>query len=259
MDDLAVIVDNVSKTYRIRERSANTLKGIVYNFFRPKGALRDIKALKDISFTVKKGEAIGIIGSNGSGKTTLMNVILGAIKPDEGGKVQTNGKIIKLSLGLGFNMNMSARDNIFMNGSVLGLSIAEIKREFDSIIEFSGLHDFVDTPVKYYSKGMKARLTFAVAVKANADIWLLDEFFGGVGDDEFKEKSNNVFINKINEGKTLIMVSHGKSIIRKFCQRTVWIDKGIVKMVGDTSEVLSAYKEQTKRKMNAKNTSNDES
>ena len=257
MSEIAVSVQNISKTYTIRERSVNTLKGIFYNLLKPKGSLRDIKALQDVSFDVKKGEALGIIGRNGSGKSTLMNIILGAIKPDPGGVVKTEGQIIKLSLGIGFDMNLSARDNIYLNGSLLGLSISEIKNNFDEIIEFSGLQDFIDTPVKYYSKGMKSRLTFSIAVKANADIFLLDEFFGGVGDEEFKIKSNALFIEKIKEGKTLIMVSHGKSILKKFCNRTIWIDKGVIRMEGDTKEVLEEYKAESKNII-LKNNQDDE-
>ena len=242
MEDVVVQVKNVSKTYRIRENQANSIKGLFLNLLKPRGQKREIKALQDINFTVKKGEAIGIIGRNGSGKTTLMNIILGGIRPDKGGVVKTNGKIIKLSLGIGFDANLSARDNIYLNGSLLGLSFKEINEKFDDIIQFAGLEDFVETPVKYYSKGMKSRLTFSIAMEAKADIFLLDEFFGGVGDEEFKYKSNKIFLNKLKEGKTIIIVSHGKNVIKKFCKETIWIDKGIMKKRGDTAEILSEYK-----------------
>jgi len=212
MSQDVVVVKGVSKTYSIRENQANSIKGIFLNIFKNKGKKRKIKALNDINFSVKKGEAIGIVGRNGSGKTTLMNIILGGIRPDEGGLVTTKGKIIK------------------------------INKRFDSIIEFAGLEDFIETPVKFYSKGMKSRLTFAVAMQAEADIFLLDEFFGGVGDEEFKHKSNKIFLEKLDEGKTIIIVSHGKNILKKFCKETIWIHKGELKKRGDTTEILKEYK-----------------
>lgn len=253
MSEDVVIVKNISKTYRIRENQANSIKGLFLNMFKKRGKKREIKALNDINFTVKKGEALGIVGSNGSGKTTLMNIILGGIKPDKGGSVETKGKIIKLSLGLGFDSNLSARDNIYLNGSLLGLSFKEINEKFDSIIEFAGLEDFIETPVKFYSKGMKSRLTFAIAMQAEADIFLLDEFFGGVGDEEFKNKSNKMFLNKLDEGKTIIIVSHGKNVLKKFCKETIWIHKGKFKKRGDTVEVLKEYKSLSTNKKKNKN------
>ncbi|MBT8232845.1 MAG: ABC transporter ATP-binding protein [Saprospiraceae bacterium] len=254
MDDFAVEVKNVSKTYQIRERQTNSIKGLLSSIFKFGSGKRKIKALTDINFTVKKGEALGIVGRNGSGKTTLMNIILGGIKPDEGGEVITKGKIIKLSLGLGFDVNLSARDNIYLNGSLLGLSFKQINDRFDDIINFAGLENFVETPVKFYSKGMKSRLTFSIAMQAEADIFLLDEFFGGVGDEEFKQKSNEMFLEKLKEGKTIIIVSHGKNVLKRFCEETIWIEKGRLHKRGLTKELLVEYKSYTtKPKLKKKN------
>jgi len=247
-EDIAIKLQNVSKTYRIREKGANTIKSYIFGLLKPKGKYLQINALQDINFEVKKGEAIGIIGRNGSGKSTLVNIILGGIRPDPGGTIRTNGKIIKLALGIGFDQNLTARDNIFLNGALLGLSKQEIEEKLPQLMDFSGLHKFIDTPIKFYSKGMKSRLTFSIAMHAKADIFLLDEFFGGVGDEEFKKKSRLMFLDKIKEGKTLVIVSHGKNVIKKFCDKTIWIENGKIKKSGKTVEILKEYKSSFKKK-----------
>ena len=237
----AIELKNVSKTYYVREKG-KTLKSLALNLFKKRTTLKRIDALKDINFSVDKGQAIGIIGRNGSGKSTLVNVILGGIRANKGGEVITNGKIIKLALGIGFDQNLNAKNNIELNGALLGLTQKEIKELLPGIIEFSGLEGFVETPIKFYSKGMKARLTFSIAMHAKADIYLLDEFFGGVGDEDFKRKSRQMFLDKMKAGKTLVIVSHGKNVIKKFCETTIWIDKGSIRKIGPTSLILNEYK-----------------
>jgi len=203
---------------------------------------KEIKALQEVSLKIRRGEIFGIIGRNGSGKSTLINVIMGSIPPDKGGKISTKGKMMRLSLGLGVDPNLSARDNIYVNGSIIGLSFKKIGAIFNDIIEFAGLEEFVDTPVKYFSKGMKQRLMFSIAMHADADVFLLDEFFGGTGDEDFKKKSDKAFRQTILEGRTIVIVSHSMQIITKYCDRAVWLNKGKVVKMGKTEEVVSEYK-----------------
>lgn len=183
----------------------------------------------------------GIIGKNGSGKSTLLRMIMGAILPDKG-EIITKGSIIRLALGLGFDQNLSARDNIYVNGSVLGLSFKEIGEIFDHILEFSDLEEFVDTPIMYYSSGMKSRLSFAIAVHANAEIFLIDEFFGGVGDADFQRKSQKLFNERVLNNKTIVFVSHSMNDIKKNCDRILVLEKGKGILFDDPEEGISYYK-----------------
>lgn len=242
MEEYVIILKNVNKTYFLRERKINTLRERVLSVFHKKNPKRQIQALKDINISIKRGEILGIVGRNGSGKSTLMNIILGAILPDKGAIVNTKGIMIKLSLGIGVDKNMTARENIYLNGSMLGLSFKRIGEIFDDIIKFAGLADFIDTEVKFFSKGMKSRLLFSIAMHAEADIFLLDEFFGGVGDREFKEKSEEVFKKSIVNEKTIVMISHALKDIEKHCDRVLWLEKGKIKMLGNTNDVLEHYK-----------------
>ena len=226
-DDVVIRLENVSKTFRIRERNSDSIFQKVRGFFSGKNNLREIGALTNINLTVKKGEFLGIIGHNGSGKSTLLKVILGVIPPDPGGTVYTKGKIVRLALGMGFDPDLSARDNIYINGSILGLSFKQIGLNFHEILEFAGLEKFVDTPIKFFSSGMYSRLAFAIAMYVDADILLIDEFFGGVGDQEFKKKSSEVFKDVILEGKTILFVSHNYDLINKNSSRKIQLSKGM--------------------------------
>jgi len=204
---------------------------------------KEIQALKDLNLKIKKGEIFGVIGRNGSGKSTLINIIMGSIPANKGSKIITRGKMMRLSLGLGVDDNLSARDNIYVNGSIIGLSFKTIGAIFNDIIEFAGLDEFVDTPVKFFSKGMKQRLMFSIAMHADADVFLLDEFFGGTGDEDFKKKSDEAFRRKILEGRTIIIVSHSMRIITKYCDRAIWLNKGKTIKMGKTEDVVTAYKQ----------------
>lgn len=239
MNSTVIEVSGVSKTYipktysTIRERLLDINKKVTKN---------NIKALQNINFSVSRGETFGIIGRNGSGKSTLIHLLMGSMMPDKGGKIITKGKKIRLSLGLGVDPNLSARDNIYVNGSILGLSFRQIGRIFSEIIEFANLEEFIDLPVKNYSKGMKARLNFSIAMHADADIFLLDEFFGGVGDEDFKAKSDQAFHQRFIDGKTNVIVSHSMQIIEKYCQRVLWIHKGEMQDIGHPDKIIPAYK-----------------
>ena len=172
-------VKNLNKTFR-KQNTGN--RNLLLTLFSKKEKL---KVLNDINFEVYPGEFLGIVGRNGSGKSTLLRIIMGTLKGDKGTEVKVRGKMIRMALGMGFDQNLTARQNIYLNGTVLGLSFKKIGELFHAIIDFAELSNFIDTPIKYYSSGMKSRLAFSIAIHAEADIFLMDEFFGGVGDESF--------------------------------------------------------------------------
>lgn len=239
--EVVLELKNVSKTFHIREKKDYSIRHKVLNLFNRYATTKKIEALKDINITVKKGSFIGLIGHNGSGKTTLLRIILGAIKPDKGSEVVSKGRILRLSLGLGFDPNLSARHNIYVNGSIMGLTFKEIGAKFDEILSFAELEEFVDTPLKYYSSGMYSRLAFAIAMHAKADILLIDEFFGTVGDESFRQKSEKYFHEKILHDKTVIFVTHNLDLIEKFCDEVYVLKGGAIVSSGTAKETIVNY------------------
>lgn len=240
--EVVIKLENINKTFLINERKSDSIREKLFSAFS-KNHKRRLKALSGVSLEVRKGEFLGIIGRNGSGKSTLLKIIIGAIPPNKGGKVTTHGRIIRLSLGMGFDLNLSARDNIYVNASILGLTFEEINEKFDEIIEFAELENFIETKVKFFSRGMRSRLGFAIAVHADADIFLMDEFFGGVGDENFKKKSKEVFQQAFVEGRTIIHVSHSLRTIQKHCDRVLVLHKGKVVAEGKPRDVIPVYQE----------------
>ena len=238
---IAVHLENVSKTFYIREKSADSIRAKFKNVFQRKNDLHVINAVQDVTLDIRKGEFFGIIGHNGSGKSTLLKLIIGAIKPDNGSIIETEGKVLRLALGMGFDYNLSARHNIYVNGSIMGLTFREIGRKFHDIIDFAGLEDFIDTPIKYFSSGMVSRLAFAISVYVESDILLMDEFFGVVGDESFKQKSNEIFKKRIIDGKTVLFVSHELSAIKKYCSKLVIMNKGRMSRIYDVNEGIEMY------------------
>ncbi len=238
---------NLSKTFTIRERSASSIRGMILNFREFQRNKHTVHALRNINFEVNTGEVIGIIGRNGSGKSTLLNLIMGSMKPDRGSEIETRGRIIRLALGMGFDPNLSARHNIYVNGSILGLTFRKIGHVFHDIIAFADLKDFVDTPIKFYSSGMITRLAFSIAIYADADIFLMDELFGGVGDENFKEKSKKVFEDAFLEKRTILFVSHSLETILQFSHKTLLIDRGEQLAFGDPKTVVEQYQELMKQ------------
>jgi len=236
---IAIKLENINKTFVLHDRG-NTIRDRFMSIFTGKGT-RKLKALQHIDLEIKKGEFFGIVGRNGSGKSTLIQIMNEAISPDKGGKVTVNGKAMRLALGMGFNDELTARQNIMLNASVLGLTIAEVKKRMDEMVAFAELEEFVDTPVKYYSSGMKSKLMFSIAVNAEADIFLMDEFFGGVGDQNFRVKADKVFHDRFLKGKTIIHVSHQLETIKKYCDRVMLLEKGQVVVIGTPEEVLENY------------------
>lgn len=205
---------------------------------RPKKS--DFWALSDVSFSVKKGEVVGLIGSNGAGKSTLLKVVSGVMKPTEG-KVTVNGVISPMiELGAGFDSELTARENIYLNGSILGYSKDFLDDKFDEIVEFSELKDFLDVPIRNFSSGMVAKLAFSIATIVNPEILIVDEILS-VGDIKFQEKSKNKMLEMIKGGTTVLYVSHSLESIRELCNRVVWLEHGQIVKIGDVKEICDEY------------------
>ncbi|MFQ5805053.1 MAG: ABC transporter ATP-binding protein [Phycisphaerae bacterium] len=197
-------------------------------------------ALRGVNLAVYPGEVVGIVGPNGSGKTTLLKALAGILGADRG-RVETRGRIgCLMSFGVGFNANLSGRENIFINGSILGLGQHEVEQRLDKIVEFSELGDFIDAPVRTYSAGMKGRLGFAIAVHIDPDVLLLDEVLT-VGDAAFRAKAGSILDRFRDAQKTVVMATHSMDLVRKQCTRAVWLDAGKIRMAGDPAEVTAAY------------------
>lgn len=196
--------------------------------------------LKDISFELRRGETVGIIGRNGAGKSSLLRLIAGILEPDGGCIVNHGARVSLLSLGVGFVPHLTGRQNAMLSGMLLGLYRNEIARKMDAIIEFSGLEQFIDQPLHTYSSGMRARLGFTVAIQVDPDVLLIDEVLG-VGDEEFRTKSTTEMKRLIKSDKTIVLVSHNIPTVRELCDRLVWIENGNVKQIGATVELLASY------------------
>jgi ABC-type polysaccharide/polyol phosphate transport system ATPase subunit len=242
VSDYAISVEQVSKSYRLWGRRSQfaTLKSALLKRELVPAADASVAALRDVSFAVHKGEAFGIIGRNGSGKSTLLKLISGILKPGSG-KLSVNGRVAALiELGAGFHPEITGRENIFINGIMLGLTRRDIEERYERIVEFSGIREFIDQPVKTYSSGMYVRLGFAVAVHVDPDILLIDEVLS-VGDEEFSARC----VAKIQEmkyrGVTLLFVTHQLDQVRNLCDRAMWLDHGQLEAIGDPMRVVDAY------------------
>jgi len=236
---IAITAKNISKTFHISEDSHNTVKHRLFNLFNPPRR-KDVLALKSTSLEIKKGECIGLIGRNGCGKTTLTKVLAG-VYPTDTGQIKINGSTMLMNLGIGMSHELTARENIYVSGSVLGLKIKEVDKLFDAIVDFAEIKDFIDTKVKFFSSGMMARLAFSIAVNAGADIMFLDEIFS-VGDMKFQEKAIKIFESSWIQGKTVVLVSHGMEVIRKYCNRSAFMKHGQIEFFGDTDKAIELYK-----------------
>lgn len=236
----AIRVSNISKKYILRKEANRTLKSAFLSIVKRNRLIQDFWALKGLNFSVKKGETFGIIGANGAGKSTLLGIIAKTITPTEG-SVEVNGRISSLlELGAGFHPDLTGRENIYLNGSILGLSKQYIKQRFDDIVGFAELAEFIDMPVKHYSSGMYVRLGFSVAVQTDPDILLVDEVMA-VGDESFRRKCLAKLAEFRQGGKTIAVVSHDLDTVRKICDRVMLIAEGKTIEIGEPTRVVEEY------------------
>ena len=238
--DVIIKVSNATVRFNKATESYNGLKEYIIRMLKGELMFQEFLALKDINLEIKRGESWGLIGSNGSGKSTLLKLICGILKPYKG-SVEVKGTIAPLiELGAGFDGELTARENIFLNGALLGYKKSFMQQHFDEIIEFSELQDFVDVPIKNFSSGMAARLGFAVATIVKPDILIVDEVLA-VGDHAFQEKCKKRMEEMLKGGTTLLFVSHSAEQVKELCQNVIWIDKGVVKAIGKAENVIPLY------------------
>lgn len=241
-EDYAIEVQDVYKTFNVYLDKANSLKEKMLFWKRNRKEVREV--LKGINLNIKKGEAVAVIGVNGSGKSTLLKLMTKIIYPNKG-KILINGKLTSLlELGAGFHPDFSGRENIYFNASIFGLTKKQIDARLEQIIEFSELRDYIDNPVRTYSSGMFMRLAFAVAINVDADILLVDEILS-VGDQHFQEKCIKKMKQLKAEGKTMVFVTHSLDSAKELCDRAVWLNKGVIKLDGNTNEVIEQYIKET--------------
>lgn len=238
MTNIAVNIEGVSKRFKLYKERNQTLKSAV---MRGRRSLYDeFWALKDVSFQVPEGSTFALIGSNGSGKSTLLKCLAKIYFPDKG-KITTHGRMASLlEVGSGFHPELSGRENIYLNGSILGMSKKEIDAKYDEIVDFSGVADFIEQPVKNYSSGMYVRLGFSVAINVNPDILIVDEVLA-VGDQAFQEKCGKKFEDFKEQGKTVILVSHAMESVRALCDSAAWLSHGEVKEIGPADRIIDDY------------------
>jgi len=239
--EIAISVKNVSKNFMLPRDKSNSIKSSVVNVFRNKDHGVDVQhALKDISFDIKKGEFFGIVGRNGSGKSTLLKILAEIYQPTSG-EVVTKGRLVPfIELGVGFNPELTGRENVYLNGALLGFSKREIDARYDEIVAFAELEDFMDQKLKNYSSGMQVRLAFSVATRAEADILLVDEVLA-VGDAEFQRKCFQYFRKLKKDKRTVVFVSHDMGAVKEYCDRAILIEKSEIIKSGKVSDVASAY------------------
>ena len=235
-----IVVDRVSRSFRVYPKAQRTLKDAFVS--RGRGKWRDVVALHDVSMTVEPGDAVGLVGRNGSGKTTLLRLISGIIKPTTG-RIETTGRIASLlELGAGFHPDFTGRENVYLNGSIHGLSRARVREVMDEIVAFAELEKFIDVPVRTYSSGMFMRLGFSVAAHIQSDVLLLDEVFA-VGDEQFQRKCFGKIAEFKNRGGTILFVSHDAQAVERLCDRAVLLRGGGVAFDGDTRQAIAAYRQ----------------
>lgn len=238
----AVRVSHAAVRFNMASERVDNLKEYFIKLIKRELMFKEFMALRDVSFEVKKGEAWGIIGTNGSGKSTLLKLICGILKPYRG-TVEVNGSIAPMiELGAGFDGDLTASENIFLNGAVLGYDKKFMQEHFDEIVEFAELQDFLEMPIKNYSSGMAARLGFAIATVVRPDILICDEVLA-VGDYAFQQKCERRMNEMRKEGTTLLYVSHSIESVKEVCDHALWLDKGVVRMSGDVEKVAEAYME----------------
>jgi ABC-type polysaccharide/polyol phosphate transport system ATPase subunit len=234
----AIVVDDVSKQYRLYHERNQSLKAAIMRRARVK--YEEFWALRDVAFEVPEGATFALIGENGSGKSTLLKCMAHILRPEQG-RIETTGKISALlELGAGFHPELTGRENIFLNGSILGMTKKQLNQRFDEIVDFAGLEHFIDTPVKNYSSGMYVRLGFSVAINVDPDILLIDEVLA-VGDTEFQRKCLEKFDDFRAAGKTIVIVSHALESVRNLCETVGWLEHGVLRRLGQSNDVIDEY------------------
>ena len=242
--EYAIEVKDVTMVFNMASAKLNSLKEYFIALARRELFFKEFKALKNVSFNVPKGSVVGLVGTNGSGKSTMLKIIAGVLEPTEGSCVVRGNIAPLIELGAGFDSELTARENIYLNGALLGYTKAFIDEHIDDIIDFAELHDFMDMPLKNYSSGMVARIAFAIATVTEPDILIVDETLS-VGDVFFQEKCMNRIRSFIDTGKvTVLFVSHDINQVENLCQTAVWIEKGVKRMEGPVAEVCEAYRQQ---------------
>lgn len=238
-----ISVEDVSMVFNLATEKVDSLKEYVLKLVKRQLLMQEFYALRHIDLTVKRGEAVALIGVNGCGKSTLLKIIAGVMAPTKG-TVTVNGSIAPLiELGAGFDPDLTARENVYLNGAVLGHDRKFMDAHFDSIIDFAELWEFVDVPVKNFSSGMVARLGFSIATEVKADVLIVDEVLS-VGDFRFQEKCQRRMADMMSGGTTLLFVSHSTKQVRDLCQKAVWLKKGKIQMFGEVNEVCDAYEKE---------------
>ena len=246
-DDIMVSVDKVSMRFNLGQEKIDSLKEYVIKFLKNQLLFKEFWALNDISLEVKKGEVFGIVGYNGSGKSTLLKIIAGVTKPTKG-QVKANGTMAPLiELGAGFDPNLTGRENVYLNGAILGYTKQKLQASFDEILEFSELGEFIDVPVKNYSSGMVARLAFSIATIVEPEILIVDEVLS-VGDYKFQAKCQDKIKKVIEKGTTVLFVSHSLAQIQSLCSKALWIEKGKMMDFGPAKKICKKYMEFSEKK-----------
>ena len=248
MDDKKIMidVDHVTIRFNLSSQKIDNLKEYFVKLIKRELLFQEFLAVKDVSFQVRAGESWGLIGTNGSGKSTMLKAISGILRPHKG-SITVNGSVAPLiELGAGFDPELTARENIFLNGCVLGHTEKFMQEHFDEIVEFAELHEFLDSPIKNYSSGMKARLGFSVATMVRPEILIIDEILA-VGDYKFRRKCEQRMNEMLSGGTTLLYVSHNIDEVRRLCDHAIWLDKGVPRMQGDVNTVCDAYMEAMKK------------
>lgn len=242
---LALTAEGVEVTYEVWEdHQVRSLKALIaHGFRRPQP--RRVRAVRNVSFELHEGEALGLVGVNGSGKTSLLRAVAGLL-PVQGGRIRARSEPVMLGVGAALHPHLSGRRNVYLGGTALGLTRSEVDRRFDEIVDFAGVGDFIDMPLRTYSAGMNARLRFSIAASVEPDILLIDEALG-VGDAQFKRKSEERMRELIAQAGALVLVSHSLSSIEDLCTRVIWLDKGELRQDGPTADVLDAYRRCTAR------------
>ena len=241
MSEEIIKVENVSMRFNLAEEKTDTMKEYFLKMIKGKLHFTEFYALKNVSFTIQRGESVALIGRNGSGKSTMLKVIAGVLTASEG-DVSVSGSIAPLiELGAGFDMDLTARENIYLNGAVMGHNRKFMDENFQEILEFSELQDFIDVPLKNYSSGMVARLGFAIATQVQADILVVDEILA-VGDFKFQQKCKERMKHLMGKGTTVLFVSHSDDQVKEICQRAIWLSHGEVMADGPAAEVCDQYR-----------------